>query len=116
MSVSVGVAYHLRYGVIKTVQTAGVDMVLLLAPDWLHSVPIRYIPTKSSPAQSLTQPSPTSYHMLSPWPLNFTDKHAGYFYSGHTIPIPQQLFPILWPTLTSGVKALNRPTTKTLLL
>ena len=54
--------------------------------------------------------------MLSPWLLNFTGKQSrSIFYPGRSIPTPQQLFLILWLTLTSGVKALNRPTTKAVL-
>lgn len=57
----------------------------------------------------------TSNYMLSPWPLNFTGKYEEYFYQGHTILTPQQLFFILWLTLTSGVKTTNGPTTKAVL-
>lgn len=49
------------------------------------------------------------------FPCHFTSKHAEYLYPGNTIPTPKQLFFILWPTLTSGVKAPNRPTTKAVL-
>lgn len=98
-------------------QMAAVDMALLAVP------PIPAHPDKSISAQILAWPSPSqpnqpslsSHCMLSPWPLNFTRKHDEYFYPGHTILTPQQLFFILWLTLTSGVKAMNGPTTKAVL-